>query len=218
MPPVELRQPSGYAVSTFTGLVRAVQSIYAAVALAEGIAAPTIRAGRRWASPGGIIDGGPNTIVLVPRQGPWAGVEQMGHGEVASVQVVVKAHIWGPEPTIGGDELENELLRWDAADPLLDRFLNVLNRVAPGRIEPLDVDPDAAQGEAGAGAVNEHGETYVVSFRFLRPVARQRVVFDVRPTTDPTTGQPSPRPPAPVSGETGATISTVAVTTTPTAE
>ena len=210
MPPVNLVQLPGYPSSTFPGLVRAIKDIYASVALAEGEDAPAIRACRR----GAIIDGGPNTIVLVPRRGPWSGVEQAGHGEVASVQLVVKVHIWGPEPTIGSDDLENELLRWDAADPLLDRFLNVLNRVAPGRVEPIDVDPDADQGERGAGAINHHGETYVLAFRFLRPVPRDRRVFAVLPTTDVTTGQPSPRPPAPVSSVAGGTIDAVTLTTT----
>lgn len=210
-----LVQPSGYHVTTFTGLVRAVADLYVAAAALEGSTAPTVRAGRRYGQPGGVIDGGPNTIVLVPRRGPWAGVEQASHGEVASVQTVVKAHIWGPEPTIGADELENELLRWDAADPLLDRFLNVLSRVAPGRIEPIDIDPDAGLGEGGAGAVNHHGETYVVAFRFLRPVPRDRRVFSVLPTLDPSTGQPLPRPPAPVTGDARATVSIVNPTTTP---
>jgi hypothetical protein len=215
MPLVNLVQPAGYAVTTFAGLVRAIRDVYAAVAAIESVDPPTIRAGRRYAAPGGIIDGGPNTIVLVPRRGPWAGVEQASHGEVASVQLVVKVHIWGPEPTIGADETENELLRWDAADPLLDRFLSVLSRVAPGRVEAIDLDPDAGLGERDSGAVNHHGETYVLAFRFLRPVARDAVVFGALPTLDGTTGQPSPRPPAPVRAGDGSTIETLTPTTIP---
>lgn len=205
-----LVQNAGWPVSTFTGLVRAIIDVYAAVAALEGSAAPIIRAGRRHV----VIDEGPNRIVLVQRRGPWAGVDQASHGEAGSVSLVVKAHIWGPEPTIGGDETENELLRWDAADPLLNRFLNVLNRVAPGRIEPIDVDPDADQGERDAGAVNEHGETYVVAFRFIRAVPRDASVFAVLPDLDGTTGQPSPRSPTPGT-VVSATLTTLTPTTTP---
>lgn len=207
MPSVNLRQLAGYWSTTFTGLVRAILDVYTAVAAAESIDAPAIRACRR----GALIDGGPNSIVLEHRRGPWSGVEQSGHGEIGAVQFVVIAHIWAPEPTIGADDLENELLRFDSADPMLDRFLNVLNRVAVGRYEPIDIDPDAGQGSAGS--VNEHGETYVVAFRFKRPIPRDATVFAVLPDQD-SDGQPTPKiSPAPSYATAASSISTVTPTT-----
>ncbi len=198
--------PAGYTATTVPGLVRAIRDIYAGVATREAVAAPTIRFGRR----GGRIDGGPNTIAIVPARGPWGDPVQMGGGAIRAVSLLVRAHIWAPEPTIGADDLENELLRYDQADPMLARFLNVLARVAPGRIEPVDVDPDADQKEAAAA--NHHGETYVVAFRFRMDIPRDATVFAVQPNLD-AYNRPTPQlSPAPYDVPPGTPASTITTT------
>jgi hypothetical protein len=174
----------GYPVTTVQGLVRAIKAHYAAVAAREEIAAPLIQFGRRHIEQ----IHAPPRIVIVPRKGPWGAVTGLTKGQVGSVGLVLEVHLWAPEPTIGEDELENELLRFDAADPMVDRFANVLRRVAAGRFEPIDLDPDAGQGSRAA-SVNHYGETYVLAFRFTRGIALDAMVQNTaRP--DPTTNPP----------------------------
>lgn len=199
----------GYTVTTVTGLMRAIKEHYARIAAKENVAAPTIQFGRRHIEQ----IHAPPRIVFVKRKGPWGGPEQMGAGRVAQLSPLIEAHIWAPEPAVGEDEFENELLRFDAADPMLDRFLNVLARLAPGRIVPAEVDPDDGQGDAAA-SVNHHGETYLVTFRFLRDVAREELVWNRLPTlTD--TGRPTPQlSPPPYSTPPGTPASTIEINTT----
>lgn len=177
---------AGYTATTVTGLVRAIKDIYALIAVREGVAAPSIRFGRRLEA----LITAPPSIAIVMKKGPWGGSAQMGSGRVGAIAHPLSVHIWAPEPTIGEDELENELLRFDEADPMLARFLNVLARVAPSRIEPMDVDPDADQSRAAS--VNHYGETYVVAFRFIRDIARDENVFAALPTLD-ANRKPTPR-------------------------
>lgn len=179
--------PGGYPATTVPGLIRSIADIYAAVATIESIAAPKIRFGRRYVEQ---IDKPPR-IVLVMGRGPWGGPQQIGAGRVSLWSPSITAYIWAPEPTTVSDELESELLRFDALDPMLYRFLNTLSRVAAGRIEPTDVDPNEARGQ-NPGAVNYYGETYAVSFRFLCDVPRDATVFNVLPATD-TNGKPTPQ-------------------------
>ena len=192
MPAVSLLQLGGYAPTTIPGLVRAIVDVYAAVAAKEQVAAPIIQFGRRYVEQ----IHAPPRIVIVPRRGLWGDLTQVGAGQITQMKPTIKAHIWGPEPTFTSDELENELARFDAADPLLARFLNVLNRVAVGRIEAVDVDPDADQDDPAG--TNNYGETYVLSFRFIQDVARDERVFSVFPTLA-ASGQPTPQlSPAPI--------------------
>ena len=203
-----LRVVQGYNVTTVTGLCRAIKEHYARIAVKEEVLAPVIQFGRRHIEQAHA----PPRIVLVMRRGPWTGPQQVGAGRVAQWSPTIEAHLWAPEPTVGDDEFENELLRFDAADPMLDRFLNVLARLAPGRIESSDVDPD--DGQADPASVNHYGETYLVIFRFLRDVAREEIVWNRLPElTD--TGRPTPQlSPPPYSTPPGTPASTIDITTT----
>lgn len=180
--------PAGYTATTVPGLVRAIRDIYTIVAARESVAAPEIRFGDR----GILVDAGPNTIAIVHRIGPWGDAMQFGAGSIGQYEPLLEAHLWAPEPTIGGNDLENELLRFDEADPMLARFINVLRRVAPGRLGPGDVDPDAGLGEDGHGLVNQHGETYVVTFRFRVDVQRDAAVWAAMPDLD-ANNRPTPQ-------------------------
>lgn len=198
----------GYTVTTVPGLCRAIKDHYARIAAKELIDAPTIQFGRRHIQQ----IHAPPRIVLVMRRGTWGGPEQVSAGRVAQLTPTIEARLWAPEPTVGEDEFENELLRYDNADAMLDRFLNVLARVAPGRIVAADVDPDGGMTEPAA--VNHYGETYLVTFRFLRDVAREELVWNRLPTLD-ATGRPTPQlSPPPYSTPPGTTATTIDITTT----
>ncbi len=199
----------GYAASTVTDLVRAIVDIYDLVAVAEGVPRPAIRFGRRLEE----LITAPPCILMVPRKGPVGAPREMGAGDVASIDPLIEAHIWGPEPTQTEVELDNELARFDAVDPMLLRFLNVLRRVAPGKIDYLDADPDA--GQSDPAATNHYGETYVLTFRFLQDVPRDGAVFAVLPTLD-AYGKPTPQlSPPPNHAMTGAPVASLNISATP---
>lgn len=202
---------AGYPCSTVPDLVRAIVDCYAAVATIEGIAAPLIQFGRRYI---GQINAPSNRILIVPRKGSLGGAREMGSGKIASIFPTLDVYLWGAEPTQTTDELADELTRFDLADPMVARFINVLNRVAVGKHELVDLDPD--QGESDPAAVNEYGETYLLTFRFVQDVARDGVVFRVIPTLDPVAGLPTPRlAPPPNHANAGATIIDIDLVTDP---
>jgi hypothetical protein len=199
----------GYAASTVTDLVRAIVDIYDLVAVAEGVPRPAIRFGRRLED----LITAPPCILIVPRKGPVGAPREMGAGNIGSLSPLIEAHIWGPEPTMTAIDLDNELARFDAVDPMLFRFVNVLQRVAAGKIEHLDADPDA--GQADPAAVNNYGEEYVYTFRFLQDVPRDGVVFAVLPDLD-ADGRPTPQlSPPPNHAMTGAPVASLSITATP---
>ena len=219
MPPVpNLVQNGGFAATTVPDLVWCIRHIYARVAVAENIAAPVIQYTRRYVEQ----IHAPHRIVLVERKGPVGDPRDIGNGQIYSMRPLVEAYLWSPEPPYvkadgNGDpledaELENELARWDLAKAMVKRFLNVLNRVAVGRIEMLDADADA--GNSDPALMNPHGETYLVTFRFVEGVERDARVFAVLPPLD-ANGQPTPRlsPPQPYAVP-GGTLDTLTLTAT----
>lgn len=190
MPPIvrNLRQLQGASATSVTGLVRAIRDMYDAVAETENVAAPLIQFGRRY------VDqiNAPFRIVIVPRKGPVSGPRSMGGGMINQIAVLVDVHIWGPEPELTlpvDDEVEMELNRYDAVDPMLVRFLNVINRVSVGRIEVADADAEA--GESDPASINEHGETWLLTFRYAWDIPRDGVVFSVVPPQGDD-GRPTP--------------------------
>lgn len=189
MPEVKpnLVMPAGYRPTTVPGLVRAIVDMYAAVALAENIPAPLIQFGRRYIAQ---INAPSGRILIVPRKGPLGPLAEMGSGCIASILPTIAVYLWGAEPVQTTDEVEDELTRFDFADAMVARFINVLNRVAAGLYELSDLDPD--QGVTDPAAVNEYGETYLLTFRFIQDVARDGVVFSVLPTLD-ASGRPTPK-------------------------
>ena len=208
--PANLVGLQGYAASTVTDLVRAIVDVYDLVAAAEGVPRPAIRFGRRLED----LITAPPCILIVPRKGPVGSVRETGAGRIASIDPVVEAHIWGVEPAMTEIDLDNELARFDAVDPLLIRFINVLSRVAPGKFDPLDVDPDA--GQSDPAATNHYGETYVFTFRFLQDVPRDGAVFAVLPSLD-VDGNPVPQlSPPPVHAMTGNPVASINLTAAPT--
>ncbi len=208
--PPNLEGLPGYAATTVPGLVRAIVDIYAAVATIENVAAPLIQFGRRYIEQANQPF---NRILIVPRKGAMGAVREMGSGKVASIAPTIDVYLWGGEPTQTSDELEDELTRFDLADPMVARFLNVLNRVATARYELADLDPD--QGESDPASVNEYGETYRLTFRFIQDVARDGVVFSALPMLD-ANGLPTPQlSPPPKYARTGARLTAVDVTVTP---
>ncbi len=212
---------AGYPCTTVPGLVRAIRDVYAACAIVEEVAAPLLQFGRRYIEQSNAPF---NRILIVPRKGQLGALREMGSGKIASIAPVLDVYLWGAEPTQTADELEDELTRFDLADPMVARFLNVLNRVAPGRHELLDLDPD--QGQSNPASVNEYGETYLLTFRFIQDVARDGVVFSDLPIVDATTGNPVldpvtglPTPqlsPPPSYAAAGGTLTTFDLTTEPT--
>lgn len=210
MPPIlrNLRRLQGASATSVTGLVRAIRDIYDAVAEAEGVPSPTIQFGRRY------VDqiNAPNRIVIVPRKGPVGSPRSIGGATINAIAQTIEVYIWGIEPDpIVEDEVEMELNRFDAADPLLIRFLNVINRVAVGRLELLDADPDA--GESDPAAVNEHGETYLLTFRYAWDVPTDGVVFGIV-TPKGNDGRPTPNiSPGPIYTDPGADLEDVVITT-----
>jgi hypothetical protein len=201
----------GYNATTVPGLVRAIVDVYAAVAVLEDVEGPLIQFGRRYVEQ---INTPYGRILLVPRKGSLGAVSEMGSGKVASVLPVLKAYLWSAEPVLTGDEMEDELARFDLASIMWKRFLNVLNRVAVGKIELVDIDPDADQ--SAPAAVNEYGEAHVITFRFRQDVERDGVVFSVIPTLG-ADGLPTPRlAPPPNYAVDGATLDNLDITTTPT--
>lgn len=214
MPPIvrNLTQEQGADADTVSGLVRAIRNVYAAVATAEGIAAPTLQFGRRY------VDQvtAPPRILIVPQKGPIGGPSRMGGGVINTINPTVKAYVWGIEPDASqaADEMEMELARFDAVDPMVIRFLNVLNRVAAGCLVLLDADPDT--GEQDPAAVNEYGEAYVVTFQYIQDVPKDGLVFSVLITQD-SDGRPVPQvSPPPLYKAAGADLVDVDLTTTPT--
>lgn len=202
---------AGYACTTVSGLVRAIVDCYAAVATTEAIAAPLIQFGRRYV---GQINAPSGRILIVPRKGALGALREMGSGRVAGIASVLDVYLWGSEPTQTTDELEDELTRFDLADAMVARFVNVLNRVAVGKYELLDLDPDA--GASDPASVNEYGETYLLSFRFLQDIARDGAVFAVIPTLDPTTGLATPQlSPPPNYASAGAVLNDISLSTVP---
>ncbi len=202
----------GYDCTTVPGLVRAILDVYAACATIENVAAPLIQFGRRYIEQ---INAPYGRILIVPRKGALGALREMGSGHVASILPAIDVYLWGAEPTQTTNEIEDELTRFDLADPMVARFVNVLNRVAPGRFELDELDPD--QGEADPAAVNEYGETYLLRFRFIQDIARDGVVFSVLPTLDPTTGLPTPRlAPPPNYAVDGAAVTSLNINVQPT--
>jgi hypothetical protein len=201
----------GYRCTTVPGLVRAIVDVYAACAILESVAAPLIQFGRRYVEQ---INAPSNRILIVPRKGQLGALREMGSGKIASIAPVIDVYFWGGEPTQTSDELEDELVRFDLADPMVARFINVLNRVAPAKYELLDLDPD--QGQSSPAAVNEYGETYLLTFRFLQDIARDGVVFSALPTLNATTGLSTPQlSPPPNYAVSGAVIASIDLTTEP---
>lgn len=168
---------AGYPATTVAGLARAIKATYLAADAIEGVNSPTIQFGRRHVEQ----IHAPPRIVMVPRRGTWGNMQEIAPSSISGVAITLQVFIWGPEPTLGDDEFENELARWDLADPLRNRFIATLAQVAPGRYEALDIDPDAGKGEGNAASVNEYGETYVLTFRFFEAVARDGHVAQVEP-------------------------------------
>lgn len=201
---------AGYKCSTVPDLVRAILDVYAACATVEGTAAPLIQFGRRYVEQ---INAPSGRILIVPQRGALGGVREMGSGKVASVSPSIKVYLWGAEPTQTAFEVVDELARFDLADPMVARFVNVVNRVAVGRVEWGELDPDA--GESDPARVNEYGETYSLTFRFLQDIARDGVVFGILPTLG-SDGKPTPRlAPPPNYASAGAALNDLDLTTEP---
>jgi len=178
---------AGYECTTVPGLVRAIVDVYAAVATLEEVDGPLVQFSRRYIDQ---INAPYGRILIVPRKGNLSAASEMGSGKIAGVLPVLKAYLWSAEPALTGDEMDDELARFDLAAIMFKRFLNVLRRVAPGKIDYVDIDPDADQGNAAS--VNEYGEAHVITFRFLQDVERDGAVFAVLPTLD-ADGYPTPR-------------------------
>lgn len=210
----------GYRCTTVPGLVRAIVDVYAACAILEGAPGPLIQFGRRYLEQ---LNTPYGRVLLIPRKGQLGAIREMGSGKIASIAPVIDVYLWGAEPTQTSNELEDELVRFDLADPMVARFINVLNRVAPAKYELLDLDPD--QGQSSPAAVNEYGETYLLTFRFLQDIARDGVVFGPLPIVEPTTGKPVISPvtglatpqlsPPPNYAVSGAVIASIDLTTEP---
>ncbi len=177
--------------TTLAGVLRAVVDLFAAM----NDATP-IHIGERYLR----MEGKPRRIVIVPDDGDVSGVLGIGEGARASITQTATVFLWGAET---GDDLR----RYDDADALLDRFVNVLVRVAPGRL-------DSAPVQRGKDTdILTFGEEYRLRFSYKRQIPTDVAVWSA---ALPTPEDPNPNPP-PFDAPPGTPESTIAIdlTTSP---
>jgi hypothetical protein len=92
----------------------------------------------------------------------WGRPVKMSAGQLFEIKRGCVVRVWGNETVPDTD-------RWDDADDLGDLVLNALERVAPGRIEPTDLDHPAA-------TVESYGEQDAFAFTLSRGVPANRRV------------------------------------------
>lgn len=141
---------------------------------------------------------GPGQVWLAPfGRCSWDRPIKASAGQMFNIRHALIIRVWGVETVADTD-------RYDATDDLADIVLNVVDRVAPGRAEPVDMTrPDAS--------VQSYGEQYAFGFTLSRGVPKIRKV-----ATLPLLALESTSPPNPLN-PTGA-VGTVTVTLTDTAE
>lgn len=143
-------------------------------------------------------EGAPGRIVLVRGGGKASGPQTFGAGNVATFAQSFTAYIWGAGAV-------DRLQQYTAADAMLDRYINALRKIIPGRCELRTVDP----------LVETHvvtfGEELQVVAVWHRPVPRDAAIWDVgvTPVSPPDPDRPH--------GDTGLEYS-VDVSVTPTRE
>jgi hypothetical protein len=123
--------------------------------------------------------GAPARIVLVRAGGKAGGTLRVGDGNIASWGQGFRAYLWGAETV-------SDLTRYDAADDMLDRFINAVRARVPGRAEITTIDPTDA-------SVQSYGEHLQVLVTYTRSVPRDAAIWavPVTPISPPNPMQPN---------------------------
>ncbi len=141
---------------------------------------------------------GPGRVWIAPMgRCSWARPIKMSAGQMFEITRGVVVRVWATETVDNAD-------RWEARDELNAIVLNALDRVAPGRIVPTDVDQSH-------DTVESYGEQDAFAFTLSYGVPRIRSVATMALLPLEPTSPPNPLNPT---GETG----TVTVTLTNTLE
>lgn len=128
----------------------------------------------------------PNHVWIAPMgRGRWARPIKMSMGQMFEIGRGVIVRVWGAETVEDAD-------RWEALDALDDVVLNVLDRVAPGRIEPADLAHDES-------SVETYGEQDAFAFILSRGVPKIRAIatlelLPLEPTSPPNPLNPTDAP------------------------
>ncbi len=113
-------------------------------------------------------EGKPGRIIFVSDTGSVASMPKLSAGYVSGVSLGFTAYVWGKESSSN-----NDLLRYVAADALVDRLINALSVLAPGRLTPGTIQ------RAKDTHILTYGEEYQVRFTYSRGVARDAALWAV---------------------------------------
>lgn len=111
-------------------------------------------------------EGAPGRIILVRGGGKAGGPQTFGAGNVATFAQSFTAYVWGAEAA-------DRLARYTAVDAMVDRYVNALRKIIPGRCEIRTIDP------AVETNVVTFGEELQVVAVYSRPIPRDAAIWDV---------------------------------------